>query len=50
MHPDIPFSTTRLDSMLDDFGIEVLIATSKHNIQYLLGGPRRWKPASRKKI
>ncbi|OKO78103.1 peptidase [Bradyrhizobium sp. NAS80.1] len=38
MHANIPFSTTRLDGLLDDFGIDVLIVTSKHNIQYLLGG------------
>ncbi len=38
MHSKIPFSTTRLDGLLDDFGIDVLIVTSKHNIQYLLGG------------
>ena len=38
MHSDIPFSTDRLDGLLDDFGIDVLIVTSKHNIQYLLGG------------
>ena len=35
---NIPFSTTRLDGLLDDAGIDVLIVTSKHNIQYLLGG------------
>jgi Xaa-Pro aminopeptidase len=38
MHGKIPFSTARLDGVLDDFGIDVLIVTSKHNIQYLLGG------------
>ncbi|WLB24010.1 hypothetical protein [Bradyrhizobium japonicum] len=38
MHANIPFSTTRLDGLLDDAGIDVLIVTSKHNIQYLLGG------------
>jgi len=38
MHAKIPFSTARLDGLLDDFGIDVLIVTSKHNIQYLLGG------------
>lgn len=38
MRSDIPFSTDRLDGLLDDFGIDVLIVTSKHNIQYLLGG------------
>lgn len=34
------FDTDRLDSLLDDAGIDVLIASSKHNIQYLLGGYR----------
>ncbi|MGX1319345.1 Xaa-Pro aminopeptidase [Bradyrhizobium sp. USDA 377] len=38
MQSRIPFSTARLDGLLDDFGIDVLIVTSKHNIQYLLGG------------
>ncbi|MDR3423052.1 MAG: Xaa-Pro peptidase family protein [Xanthobacteraceae bacterium] len=35
-----PFDTARLDSLMDDAGIDVLIATSKHNVQYLLGGHR----------
>jgi Xaa-Pro aminopeptidase len=35
-----PFDTARLDRLMDDAGIDVLIATSKHNIQYLLGGHR----------
>ena len=34
----IPFDTARLDALLDEAGIDVLVATSKHNIQYLLGG------------
>jgi Xaa-Pro aminopeptidase len=38
MHANIPFSTAKLDGLLDDAGIDVLIVTSKHNIQYLLGG------------
>jgi len=38
MSANIPFSTSRLDGLLDDFGIDVLIVASKHNIQYLLGG------------
>ncbi|MCK1383645.1 Xaa-Pro peptidase family protein [Bradyrhizobium sp. 21] len=38
MRCGIPFSTARLDRLLDDAGIDVLIVTSKHNIQYLLGG------------
>jgi Xaa-Pro aminopeptidase len=36
----IPFDTGHLDRLLDDAGIDVLVATSQHNIQYLLGGYR----------
>jgi Xaa-Pro aminopeptidase len=36
----IPFDIEQLDRLLDDAGIDVLVATSKHNIQYLLGGYR----------
>ena len=36
----IPFDTARLDELLDDAGIDVLLVTSKHNVQYLLGGYR----------
>ena len=36
----IPFSSDRLDALLDEAGIDVLLATSKHNVQYLLGGHR----------
>ncbi|MGA3311083.1 MAG: Xaa-Pro peptidase family protein [Xanthobacteraceae bacterium] len=35
-----PFDTARLDQLMDDAGIDVLLATSKHNVQYLLGGHR----------
>ncbi len=35
-----PFDTARLDRLMDEAGIDVLIATSKHNVQYLLGGHR----------
>ena len=35
-----PFDTARLDRLMDEAGIDVLIASSKHNIQYLLGGHR----------
>ena len=35
-----PFDIVRLDRLMDDAGIDVLIATSKHNIQYLMGGHR----------
>jgi Xaa-Pro aminopeptidase len=36
----IPFNTARLDKLMDEAGMDVLIATSKHNVQYLLGGHR----------
>jgi len=35
-----PFDTKRLDRLMDEAGLDVLIATSKHNVQYLLGGHR----------
>jgi Xaa-Pro aminopeptidase len=35
-----PFDTDRLDRLMDEAGIDVLLATSKHNVQYLLGGHR----------
>jgi Xaa-Pro aminopeptidase len=35
-----PFDTALLDRLMDEAGIDVLIASSKHNIQYLLGGHR----------
>src|ERR671935_1964814 len=36
----IPFDADRLDRLMDAAGIDVLVATSKHNVQYLLGGHR----------
>jgi hypothetical protein len=36
----IPFSAELLDSLLDEAGIDLLVATSKHNVRYLLGGHR----------
>ena len=36
----IPFDAARLDKLMDAAGMDVLIATSKHNVQYLLGGHR----------
>jgi Xaa-Pro aminopeptidase len=36
----IPFDHQRLDRLMDKAGIDVVIATSKHNCQYLLGGHR----------
>lgn len=35
-----PFDTARLDRLMDEARIDVLVATSKHNVQYLLGGHR----------
>src|ERR1700741_2302496 len=35
-----PFDSTRLDRLMEEAGIDVLLATSKHNVQYLLGGHR----------
>ncbi len=36
----MPFEADRLDALMEDAGIDVLIANSKHNVQYLLGGHR----------
>ena len=36
----LPFDAAQLDKLLDEAGIDVLVATSKHNVQYLLGGYR----------
>lgn len=36
----IPFDHSRLDRLMDEAGIDLVIATSKHNVQYLLGGHR----------
>jgi Xaa-Pro aminopeptidase len=38
--PAIPFDADRLDRLMDEAGIDVLVVTSKHNVQYLLGGHR----------
>jgi Xaa-Pro aminopeptidase len=38
--PAIPFDAARLDRLMEEAGIELLIATSKHNVQYLTGGHR----------
>lgn len=35
-----PFSAAKLDTLLDESGIDVLLVSSKHNVQYLLGGYR----------
>src|SRR5882724_2591546 len=36
----IPFDAGHLDDLLEQAGIDALVVTSKHNIQYLLGGYR----------
>src|SRR5688572_26221108 len=36
----IPFDAARLDGLMEEAGIDVLLASSKHNVQYLLGGHR----------
>ena len=38
--PTIPIDAKKLDELLEQAGIDVLIATSKHNVGYLLGGYR----------
>ncbi|NGO51198.1 M24 family metallopeptidase [Allomesorhizobium camelthorni] len=34
----IPFDQARVDRLMEEAGLDVLVATSKHNVQYLLGG------------
>ena len=36
----IPFDPHRVDRLMEEAGLDVLLATSKHNVQYLLGGYR----------
>jgi Xaa-Pro aminopeptidase len=36
----LPFDSAQLDRLLDEAGIDILLVTSKHNIQYLTGGHR----------
>lgn len=35
-----PFDQARLDRLMDEAGVDVAVVTSKHNVQYLLGGHR----------
>ena len=35
-----PFDAALLDALMDDAGLDVLVVTSKHNVQYMLGGYR----------
>ena len=38
--PPLPFDAARLDGLLEEAGLDALIVSSKHNIQYLFGGYR----------
>ena len=38
--PSAPFDTALLDQLMEAAGIDLLLVTSKHNVQYLLGGHR----------
>src|SRR6516165_8348537 len=38
--PALPFDSTRLDDLLDEAGMDAVVISSKHNIQYLFGGYR----------
>ena len=35
---DLSYDFDHLDSLMDEAGLDVLLVTSKHNVQYLLGG------------
>jgi Xaa-Pro aminopeptidase len=37
---NVPFDHERLDRLMAEAGIDALVVTSKHNVQYLLGGHR----------
>src|SRR5215213_5722618 len=36
----IPFDTAKLDLLMEAAGLDILVATSKHNVQYLLNAER----------
>ena len=38
----LPFDQGHLDALLEQAGIDVLVASSKHNVQYLVGGTYRF--------
>ena len=42
VRPDaaVPFDHHRVDQLMEEAGLDVVLATSKHNVQYLLGGYR----------
>ena len=51
----LPFDNHLLDRLMDQAHIDVTLTTSKHNVQYLLGGHARsssitWKPWGRAAI
>jgi Xaa-Pro aminopeptidase len=35
---DVPFDSERLDRLMDEAGLDVLLISSKHNLRYMLGG------------
>ena len=37
---EVPFDVARVDRLMEEAGIDVLLVTSKHNVRYLLGGYR----------
>ena len=39
-HGKPPFDTDRLDRLMEEAGLDALLVTTKHSIQYLLGGYR----------
>jgi Xaa-Pro aminopeptidase len=38
--PSAPFDTARLDRLMEAAGLDVVLATSRHNTRYLMGGRR----------
>ncbi|RST83914.1 aminopeptidase P family protein [Aquibium carbonis] len=38
--PQLPFDAGLLDALMEEAGLDVLVLTSKHNVQYMLGGYR----------
>ncbi|HEX2217112.1 MAG TPA: Xaa-Pro peptidase family protein [Xanthobacteraceae bacterium] len=38
--PVTPFDSDRLDRLMEEAGMDAVLVTSKHNVQYLLGGHR----------
>lgn len=39
-HTALPFERATLDRLMEESGVDLLLVTSKHNVQYLLGGHR----------